>query len=67
MNLRHGIRLLHLVAAVLMGTFVYSPWGRIPAFAFVIEFVALPALALSGLALWLLPRLRGSLRGQRRQ
>lgn len=60
MTVRQGIRVLHLSAAALIGTFIHSPWGRNPACAFVIEVVAFPALALSGLALWLQPRLRAS-------
>ncbi len=67
MNLRQGIRVSHLAEAVLVGTFVYGPWGQSPAFALVIEFVAFPALVLTGLSLWLQPRLRRSLPARRPQ
>ena len=65
MSHRHLIRALHLIAAAIIGTFIYSPWGAIPGFSVVIQVVAFPALALSGLTLWLLPRLRFGLRARR--
>ena len=58
MNQRAWIGLLHVVAATVLGAYLYSPWAAWPAFAFAVKWVAFPALALSGLSLWLLPRLR---------
>lgn len=58
MNQRAWIRVLHVACAAVLGAYLYSPWAAWPAFAFAVKWVAFPVLALSGLSLWLLPRLR---------
>lgn len=45
-------RVLHLLAAGVIGTFVYSPWGQDPGFRLATQAVVIPLLAVSGLMLW---------------
>jgi hypothetical protein len=50
--LRRALRWTHIVTAIVLGTFLYSPLAADPAFAAVTKFVAFPAMALTGLAMW---------------
>ncbi len=50
--MRQWVRVLHLVAAGVLGTFVYSPWSSDPGFAASVRWVAFPLLTASGLFLW---------------
>jgi len=52
-ELRNALRWPHIgLGAVIVGTYLYSPWGEAPAFRALVLWVAFPALGLSGLALW---------------
>lgn len=52
MNRRSSTRTFHLAVALVIGTYIYSPWGAIPAFAATVKFGVFPSLAVSGLWLW---------------
>jgi len=61
---RNALRWLHiLIGAVILGTYVYSPWGDAAAFRALVLWVAFPALGLSGLMLWQGGRIARSVRG----
>ncbi len=51
-GVRQFVRSLHLVAAAVLGTFIYSPWSSDPTFATSVRWLAFPVLAASGLFLW---------------
>ncbi len=50
--LRRALRWLHLAAAAVIGTYLYSPWAGNAAFSALALWVAFPAMALSGIAMW---------------
>ena len=54
---RTTIRLLHLVLSSPIIGFIYGPVPNIPPAAFVTRWIALPLVVLSGLWLWLKPRI----------
>ena len=54
---RGALRTLHILGAASIGTYVYSPWSDIAWFALMNQ-VVVPALAISGLWMWLGHRLR---------
>lgn len=49
---RRRVRVLHLIAAGILGAYLYSPWSSNPIFSAVTLYVAFPFLGLSCLALW---------------
>ena len=51
-NLRNVIRIIHLVAAVTFGMYFYSPISGDQTLRLIIQFVTLPSIALTGIALW---------------
>lgn len=51
-------RLLHLVSAAALGTFIYSPWRSNPTFDLVMSYGVFPFLALTGVWMWQAPRLK---------
>ncbi len=51
-NLRNVIRIIHLVAAVTFGMYFYSPISGDQTLRLIIQFVTLPGIALTGIALW---------------
>ena len=51
-------RLAHLLLAVGLGAFVYSPLRTVPEAIIIVQAVLFPLLALSGVLLWKGPRLR---------
>lgn len=55
---RRSLRALHLLASAALGAFVYSPWRDAAPLALAVQWIAFPALALSGLSMWLGPRWR---------
>jgi len=57
-HLRTVQRFVHLGGAVLLGTYLYSPWGEASLFTDLIRLVVMPILTLSGLAMWQQARLR---------
>jgi hypothetical protein len=58
-------RVVHLLLATVLGTFVYSPFTVAPTFRLVVQVIAFPALVVSGLLLWRGPALRRWLRTHR--
>jgi hypothetical protein len=51
-NLRSAIRIVHVIAAAAFGLYFYSPIAGDETLKLVIQFVTLPSIALTGLALW---------------
>lgn len=51
-NLRTVIRAIHLLAAATLGMYFYSPIAGDETLRSIIQFVTLPSIALTGLALW---------------
>jgi hypothetical protein len=51
-QLRQLLRVIHVVGAILIGTFVYSPWSSLPWFLSLMQFVVIPVLTLSGVVMW---------------
>jgi len=63
---RRAMRWLHIVGSVVLGTYLYSPWGAEPAFRALVLYGVFPVLGASGLAMWLWPRLVRAWRGNER-
>ena len=51
-NLRNAIRIIHLIAASTLGIYFYSPIAGDETLRLVIQFVTLPSIVLTGIALW---------------
>ena len=51
-NLRHVIRIIHLIAAATLGIYFYSPIAGDLTLRLIIQFVTLPSIVLTGIALW---------------
>jgi hypothetical protein len=51
-NLRNSIRIIHLIAAATLGIYFYSPIAGNETLRVIIQFVTLPGIVLTGLALW---------------
>lgn len=65
MNASHErvlIRTLHLILSIPILGFLYGPVSHIPRAAWFTQFIAFPIVAVSGLWLWLKPRILRSLR-----
>lgn len=56
-RVRQLVRILHIVEAIVLGAFVYGPWGDGSALEVAIQFGFFPALGVSGLILWQQPRI----------
>jgi len=54
---RTTIRLLHLLLSIPIIGFIYGPVPDIPSAAFITRWIAVPLVVLSGLWLWLKPRI----------
>lgn len=48
---RNIIRIIHLVGAAAIGTYVYSSWGSLESFKLAMQVGVIPSLAISGM--WL--------------
>ena len=46
------VRCLHLILAIPIIGYIYSPFELIPSYAFPTRFIFLPAMVLSGLWMW---------------
>lgn len=55
---RSIFRWLHLIFAIPIIGYIYSPFKELPNYAPVVRYVAFPAIALSGLWMWKGPALR---------
>ena len=51
-NLRNVIRIIHLTAAATLGMYFYSPIAGDETLRLIIQFVTLPSIVLTGIALW---------------
>jgi hypothetical protein len=51
-NLRIVVRIFHLSAAATLGMYFYSPLAGNETLRLVIQWVTLPGIALTGIALW---------------
>ena len=49
---RSILRWIHIVFAIPIAGYVYSPFEELPNYAPVVRFVAIPALVLTGLWMW---------------
>ncbi|MEM6262476.1 MAG: hypothetical protein AAGI38_08220 [Bacteroidota bacterium] len=49
---RNILRIVHLIGAAAIGTYVYSPYSEVEWFALLMQIVIIPALALTGMWLW---------------
>jgi hypothetical protein len=54
---RDTVRLLHLVLSIPIVGFVYGPVAHIPRAAWFTRWIAMPVVVLSGLWIWLKPRI----------
>lgn len=68
MRERDVIRVVHLVLSVPILGYLYGPVASIPQAAWFVRWIAMPVVVLSGLWLWLKPRIarRFAIRPQRR-
>ena len=51
-KLRNVIRIVHLIAATALGMYFYSPIAGDETLRLIIQFVTLPSILLTGIALW---------------
>jgi len=51
-NLRNVIRIIHLIGATTLGLYFYSPIAGDETLRLIIQFVTLPSIVLTGIALW---------------
>ena len=49
---RSIIRVIHIIFAIPIIGYIYSPFEQIPNYAPVVRFVAVPAIVLTGLWMW---------------
>jgi len=49
---RDTIRIIHLIGAAAIGTFVYSPFNQLGWIILLMQIVIIPSLTLTGLWLW---------------
>lgn len=62
-TLRNVMRIVHLVAAIPIFMFLYSPIAGDPTLGMVVRFIIIPIVALAGLAMWQQPRVLKLLNG----
>lgn len=62
-SLRSLLRWGHIVAAAVIGTYLYSPWSDNAVLSFLTLWVVFPMMALSGLGMWQFGRLTRMMRG----
>ena len=51
-NLRNVIRIIHLIAAATLGIYFYSPIAGDVTLRLIIQFITLPSIVVTGIALW---------------
>jgi hypothetical protein len=57
-QLRLILRYTHLAASILIGLFVYSPLGDVPAFELLVQIALIPVVVLTGIWIWQQARVR---------
>ena len=66
-GVRNSLRWLHiLLGGLIIGTYLYSPWGSVAAFRGIVLWVVFPTLAITGLVLWQWARIARLLYGRAR-
>lgn len=51
-SLRSQLRLIHILASLLLGIFIYSPWRNHPGMLIAVGIVVFPLLSFTGLWMW---------------
>ncbi len=51
-------RVMHLIGAALLVIYVYVPLGDVPFFTTLMQVVVVPVIAVTGMLMWQMPRLR---------
>ncbi len=46
-------RWVHIIGAMIIGTYIYSPWGELTAFSSLVKCGVVPVLGISGIAMWM--------------
>ncbi len=59
---RQVVRSIHIIGAVLIGTYIYSPWSSLEWFTLLNQLVVVPVLTLSGLWMWKGHKIRATLK-----
>ena len=67
MQERNLMRWIHLIGAVAIYTFVYSPWRNEPSFLLYMRILIVPILSLTGLWMWQGHRLKKLLASSRQK
>ncbi|MBD3886786.1 hypothetical protein IFO70_34660 [Phormidium tenue FACHB-886] len=57
-QLHSQLRLIHIIASIGLGAFIYSPWRSNSTFTLVMSVVIFPLLTLTGLWMWQGPRIQ---------
>ena len=57
-QLRLILRYTHLAAGILIGVFVYSPLGNVPAFELFVQIALIPVVVVTGICIWQQARVR---------
>lgn len=52
LQLRTLLRWIHILASVMLGTFIYSPWRTHQTVLFAMSLLIFPTLSLTGLWMW---------------
>ena len=52
MKTRRTLRWIHIIGALLIGTYIYSPFSNLLWFQLLMQIGIMPALALTGLWMW---------------
>jgi len=64
-TLRNTLRLIHLVVAGMIGTYLYSPLGRMDWFTSLVRLSVMPIFVITGLSMWQMPFLTKLLKRQK--
>jgi hypothetical protein len=57
-QLRDQLRLVHILASVILGAYIYSPWRSNQTYAIAMSFAIFPILAFTELWMWQVPRIK---------
>lgn len=65
-QLRDLQRAVHLVGGLLLAAYIYTPLRDLSTFGLLVQFVVVPVVVATGMAMWQLPRLRRALQPRTR-
>jgi hypothetical protein len=51
-SVRNQLRIIHILASLLLGVFIYSPWRNNPGMLIAVGIVVFPLLSFTGLWMW---------------